>query len=166
MRSRVTRTMSVAQVLRNNWSKRQVQLSEPSSTSLQLISPGLSWGALTTALLLISPGPANESLTSSWESSSPPSSWSRLDSAHTGVLYGYKYILFRQTPVILHNISILYSRVGVLNPVFNNLNAISKGKYNYLIIYDLKNIILPKMKITQIDTLRLFLSLGRADCCD
>ena len=32
-----------------------------------------------TSLLLISPGPANESLTSSSESSSPPSSWSRLD---------------------------------------------------------------------------------------
>ena len=35
---------------------------------------------VTTSLLLISSGPANESLTSSWESNSPPSSWSRLDS--------------------------------------------------------------------------------------
>ena len=68
--------------------------------------------------------------------------------------------------VISHNISILYSKVGVLNPVFNNLNAISKGKYIYLIIYDLKNIILPKMKITQINTQWLFLSLGLADSCD
>ena len=32
-----------------------------------------------TSLLLILPGLANESLTSLWESSSPPSSWSRLD---------------------------------------------------------------------------------------
>ena len=32
-----------------------------------------------TSLLLISPGPAYDSLTSSWESSSPPFSWSRLD---------------------------------------------------------------------------------------
>jgi len=68
--------------------------------------------------------------------------------------------------VILLNISILYSRVGVLNPVFNNLNAISKGKYIYLIIYDLKNIILQKIKITQIDAQWLFLSLGLADSCN
>ena len=41
----------------------------------------LSWALLRiqlTSLLLISPGPANESLTSLWESSSPPSSWSHL----------------------------------------------------------------------------------------
>ena len=42
---------------------KEVQLSEPSSTSLLLISSGLSWGSSTTSLLLISPGPANETLT-------------------------------------------------------------------------------------------------------
>ena len=51
--------MSVAPPLGNNWSKRCPTLS-PSTTSLLLISSGL---------------------TSSWESSSPPSSWSRLDSS-------------------------------------------------------------------------------------
>ena len=40
---------------------KEVQLSEPSSTSLLLISPGFSpWGSSTTSLLLISPGPATE----------------------------------------------------------------------------------------------------------
>ena len=39
---------------------KEVQLSEPSSTSLFLISSGLSRGSSTTSLLLISPGPANE----------------------------------------------------------------------------------------------------------
>ena len=42
---------------------KEVQLSEPSSTSLLLISSGLSWGSSTTSLLLISPGPANKTLT-------------------------------------------------------------------------------------------------------
>ena len=48
-----------------------------------MISPGLSWGSSTT-LILISPGPANDNLTSSWQSSSPPSSWSHLDSQDGG----------------------------------------------------------------------------------
>ena len=77
--SRVTRTVSVALLLSNKWS-RKVQLSEPSSTSPLLISSGLSWGSSTTSLLLISPGPTDESLTSLWEFSSSPSSWSHLDS--------------------------------------------------------------------------------------
>ena len=79
VQSRVTRTVSVALLLSNKWS-RKVQLSEPSSTSLLLISSGLSWGSSTTSLLLISPGPTDESLTSLWEFSSSPSSWSHLDS--------------------------------------------------------------------------------------
>ena len=57
VRSRVTRTISVAQLLTNNWSKRQVQLSEPSSATLILISHGLSWESSTISLLLISLGP-------------------------------------------------------------------------------------------------------------
>ena len=59
---------------------KEVQLSEPSSTSLRLIFSRLSWGSRTTSLLLISPGPTNESLISLWEFSSPPSSWFCLDS--------------------------------------------------------------------------------------
>ena len=58
MQNRVTKTMSVAPPLGNNLSKRSPTL-QPSTTSLLLISSGLA---------------------SSWESSSPPSSWSRLDS--------------------------------------------------------------------------------------
>ena len=58
MQNRVT--MSVAPPLGNNWSVRSPTLSlQPSATSLLFISSGLA---------------------SSWESSSPPSSWSRLDS--------------------------------------------------------------------------------------
>ena len=58
MQNRATKTMSVAPPLGSNWSKRSPTL-KPSSTSLLLISSRLS---------------------SSWESSSPPSSWSCLDS--------------------------------------------------------------------------------------
>ena len=60
VRNRVTKTMSVAQPLRNNWSKRSPTL-EPSSISLLLISSGLTCGSSTTSLLLISPGPAKVS---------------------------------------------------------------------------------------------------------
>ena len=79
-----------------------VQLSEPSSISLFLIFPGLSWGSSAkplsswsrldpqmivqlflrvqlTSLLLISSGARKWLSNSSWESSSSPSSWSRLD---------------------------------------------------------------------------------------
>ena len=58
MQNRVTMTMSVAPLLGNNWNRR---------------SPTLSLWPNTTSLLLLSSG-----LASSWESSSPPSSWSRL----------------------------------------------------------------------------------------
>ena len=44
----------------NNWSERIPTL-KPSSTSLLLISSGLTWGSSTTSLLLISPGPAEAS---------------------------------------------------------------------------------------------------------
>ena len=60
MQNRVTKTMSVVPPLGNNWSRR---------------SPTLSLSPITTSLLLISSG-----LATSWESSSPPSSWSHLDS--------------------------------------------------------------------------------------
>ena len=63
VQSRVTKTLSIAPPVGNNWSKR---------------SPTLSLWPSTTSLLLISSG-----LASSWESSSPPSSWSRLDSHAT-----------------------------------------------------------------------------------
>ena len=52
----VTKTMSVTPLLGNNWRKSSPTV-KPSSASLLLISSGLTWG-----------------------SSSPPSSWSRLDS--------------------------------------------------------------------------------------
>ena len=60
MRNRVTKTMSVAPPLRNNWSKTSPTL-KPSSASLPLISSGLTSGSSTTSLLLISPGPAKMS---------------------------------------------------------------------------------------------------------
>ena len=94
----VTRTMYVALLLRNNWSKRHVQLSEPNSTSLLLIYSGLSWGSSTTSHLLISPGPVNECLTSSWEDSSPPSSWSRLDSVEDKPLVEFMCLVFTRMP--------------------------------------------------------------------
>ena len=53
----VTKTMSVAPPLGNNWSKSSPAF-KPSSTSLLLISSGLTWGSSTTTLVLISPGPA------------------------------------------------------------------------------------------------------------
>jgi len=71
--------MSVALLLRNNWSKRGPTFWNQLHYLL-LISPGFTWGSSIASLLFITPGPANENLTSSWESSSPPSSWSRLDS--------------------------------------------------------------------------------------
>ena len=37
---------------------------------------------------------------------------------HSGVLQGYKYILFGQMSVILQNTTILYSRVRVFKPNF------------------------------------------------
>ena len=43
------------------WSKKEAQLSLPSSTSELLISSGLTWGSNTTSLLLISPLPAKVS---------------------------------------------------------------------------------------------------------
>ena len=58
VRSTVTRTTSVALLLSNNSKQKKSQLSEPNSTSLLLISSGLTWGSSTTSLLLISPGPA------------------------------------------------------------------------------------------------------------
>ena len=73
VQSRVTKTMSVAPPLGNSGSERSPAL-KPSSTSLLLISSGLSWGSSTSSLLLISLDPQKR-LTSSWESSSPPSSW-------------------------------------------------------------------------------------------
>ena len=48
--------MSVAPPLGNSWSKRSPTF-KPSSTSLLLISSGLTWGSNTTSLFLISPGP-------------------------------------------------------------------------------------------------------------
>ena len=75
---RVRRTMSVAPLFTTTWSKKEVQLSEPSSTSLLTISSGLTWGSSTTSLLLIPPGLANES-NFFLRDSSPPFSWSRLD---------------------------------------------------------------------------------------
>ena len=56
----VTKTMSVTPLLGNNWRKRSSTF-KPSSTSLLLISSGLTWGSSTTSLLLISPGPAKAS---------------------------------------------------------------------------------------------------------
>ena len=53
---RVTRTMSVALLLRNNPKRKKSNFSQPSSTSLLLISSGLTWGSSSTSLLLISPG--------------------------------------------------------------------------------------------------------------
>ena len=55
MQNRVTKTMSVAPPLGNNWSERIPTL-KPSSTPLLLISSGLTCGSSTTSLLLISPG--------------------------------------------------------------------------------------------------------------
>ena len=55
--SRVTRTMSIALLLSNNWSKRNPAF-WASSTSLLLISSGLTWWFSTTSLLLISPAAA------------------------------------------------------------------------------------------------------------
>ena len=60
MQNRVTKTISVAPPLGDNWSKRSPAL-KPSSTSLLLISSGLTWGSSTTSLLLISPRPAKVS---------------------------------------------------------------------------------------------------------
>ena len=51
MQNRVTKTMSVAPLLGNNWGERSPSL-KPSSTSLLLISSGLTWGSSTTSLLL------------------------------------------------------------------------------------------------------------------
>ena len=59
LRSRITKTMSKKQLLRNNWSNNWLSNSlwKPSSTSLLLISPELSWESSFTSPLLISPGP-------------------------------------------------------------------------------------------------------------
>ena len=100
--------MSVAPLLGNNRCKSGPTF-EPSSCSLLLISSGLTWGSSTTSLLLTSSGltwgssttsllliqhhlwslldPLDplKRLTSSWESSSPPSSWSRLDPARMSI---------------------------------------------------------------------------------
>ena len=55
--NRVTKTMSIALLLRNDWCKRSPTF-KPSSTSLLLVSSGLIWGFSITSLLLISPEPA------------------------------------------------------------------------------------------------------------
>ena len=60
VQNRATKTMSIALLLRNNWWKRSPTF-KPSSTSLLLISSGLTWASSTTSLLLISHGPAKVS---------------------------------------------------------------------------------------------------------
>ena len=86
----VTKTMSVAPPLGNNWSERNPTL-KPSFTSLLLISSWLTCGSSTISLLLISPGPA-EASNFFVESSSPPSSWPRLDSVDQPVQW-YTWLL-------------------------------------------------------------------------
>ena len=73
VRSKVTKTVSGKQLLRNNWSKGlSNSLSICCSTSLLLISPGLSWGSSSTSLLLIPPGPAHDCPALLWKPRSTP----------------------------------------------------------------------------------------------
>ena len=101
VRSRVTKTTSVAQLLMNNWSKRLSNFLSPAP-------PSCSWSLLGSLEDPAPPPPLDLAWTrkwlsnSSWESSSPPSSRSCLDSAqlrHVGktrVILSYLKFNIRQ----------------------------------------------------------------------